>query len=244
MADILSLLSGLQNTMQPLDALMTGAANTLTQSASTASDEFDQAAQKGAEANQTQFEADQGNANVAYARQKNAENLQRLYNLDPDDSNNFIAQQLAERQQNMADYQQKRAAFDKVNETSLFTDPLNWMLGRIQMPQLAAQVNDAADRVNLNDQNIQTRQAELIQGKQAITANVADQEKSANLAAAAAKKQQADSALLQASGSNRVRIAAAEVDAAKAAHMAVEDKMGLTRLEIERQSAGAMRDLN
>lgn len=103
------------------------------------------------------------------------EQATKLIGLDPADLNNEFAQSIAE--MNNAEERRKvaRAEYNKYAGATILSDPFTWLAAQVALPELAANVNMAADERDAAIQNLQTRHSLLNTQKSVVTAATARQ---------------------------------------------------------------------
>lgn len=157
-------------------------------------------------------------ANVDYKAQKNIENMQVMFGLNPDQANNEIAKSLSIINDSQAAYQPARQEYDQLASKSILDDPLGWIIAQVKLPSAAAKVNAIVDEENKANLNIQTRTANLNAAKATITANTADQLRDIQLKQAEIGKQQADAQLSAEQGKNTIAAATSKMQAISVAN--------------------------
>lgn len=99
----------------------------------------------------------------------------KMIGLDPADLNNEFAKSIAE--MNVAE-ERRRAAkkeYDQYAGATILSDPFTWLAAQVALPELANQVNSAADERDAAISNLQTRHSLLNTQKSVVTAATARQ---------------------------------------------------------------------
>lgn len=146
----------------------------------------------------------QANYKLGKAKEANA----ALAGMNPADLNNEYVRSLAEYDTAERERKVARAAYDKAATADLFSDPLGYVLGQLQLPTLAAKNNALVDQRDAAANNIKAR-VELIKAKDSIiAANTADTMLQINLDKAKNAKAVADVQLRQAQADNISKVGA------------------------------------
>jgi hypothetical protein len=116
-------------------------------------------------------------ADIAYQQAALGQQLQKMFNLDPTDTNNEISTSLAAAELAKQARVGARAEFDQANSIGLLDDPLQYLVNQIRLPQLAAKNNALADQEDLALNNVSTKTAMLKAAQNTLVANTADQVK-------------------------------------------------------------------
>lgn len=143
-------------------------------------------------------------ATADYTVNKTLEDLQRMFNLDPTQVNNEIANSLAVAQSAREERVAARAELDATMQIDPLSNPLGWIMGQIKLPRLAARNNALADKEDLALQNIREKTNLLANAKATVSANTADQLKEIQLAHAENEKKLAEAKLTVEEGKNIV----------------------------------------
>lgn len=191
-------------------------------------------------------------AQAKYTQDLQQQNAQRQAGLDPDDPENKFIQAVAELNRGETELQQAKANYDRVASIGLLDDPVGYIFGQLELPSLEAKYAGAAKQVELTGQNLQRRQALLIQNKQAVTANTADLNREAALGEARMKEFAAKMQVISATGENAARIGAEQMRIISAENTMTDNKIkalqiamqGAQRAEQRQEHRARMNELN
>ena len=146
-------------------------------------------------------------AQAEHIQSKMMESFQTQLGMNPDDINNEISKSFVELQNSRQEYKQVRNQYDAIAGTSILDDPIGFIIGQIQLPAIAAQVNAASDKQAAALGNIEARNNTLQGVRSNVVANTADLVHESKLAKAVADEAAAKRAVLQTSMENSSRIA-------------------------------------
>jgi hypothetical protein len=160
-------------------------------------------------------------AGVEWQQNKMIEGLQQLMNMDPSQMGNEIAKNIAEVQKAREAYGPARAQFDAIGQINPLTNPLDYIFGQIQLPQVAAKVNAIADSESIAADRIRTSTELLKNAKSTLTANTSDQLLAINKAQAQIDAKIANAKLTEVEGKVQVQAANSQLQS-----IMLADKIG------------------
>lgn len=166
----------------------------------------------------------QEKAAIAYTQGQVAERAQALVGLNPDDVSNELVKSVAMLNSAQDARRASRAQYDQLAGQNFFANPLGYLMGQLQLPQVVAQHNAAAAQEADAEQNIATRTTMLSQVRNNVVANTAAATRDMNLKSAQMAEKEARFNLLKAEQENSSRVAGSLLQQAQ-----VLDKMNDNR---------------
>lgn len=152
-----------------------------------------------------------GSADISFQQSKVAENLQSLYNMNPDAQSNEISDNLALANQARSARRETRAEYDRLNSVDFLSNPLGYLVAQAQIPTVARKNNALADAEDDALNEIAVRTNLLAASKNTVVANTADAVRQQSLNAADVNAQMANAKLDQEQANNLVRISSSRM---------------------------------
>ena len=166
---------------------------------------------------------------------------QAILGLDPDQLENEFSKSVAALNLAQNTYDAERKQYDAITSTSLLDDPLGFIFGRLQLPSVAAKVNNSVAAISAAEGNILARQTLLQRQNDVVTADTLDADRrmlgaqaQMNLSKAAMDVNKSKIGDLQA-------ISGMQKDIVSATNMAFDNKRAALQMQIQAaEAAGNM----
>lgn len=172
---------------------------------------------EGAAAAELAADAARQKAAINYSIRAQGEKAQAIAGLNPDAMENAFTRTMATLTDARMQREAAMAQYRDVTERNFFDDPMRYIVGQLNLPQIVARHNNAATVEDAAAEELQTRQTLLAQNKQAVVANTADAMRALELQAAEADAHIANVNLLKTRQENAAKIASLDMQAAQLA---------------------------
>jgi hypothetical protein len=168
---------------------------------------------------------------------------QALAGLDPNQLENEYAKSLSALNLAQSTYDSNRQTYDKITSTNMLEDPLGFIFGQLQLPSVAAKLNNSVAAISAATGNITARQELLQKQNSVVVADTIEQDRKA--LGAQATKEMTDAAikLNELKRGDLTTIASLKMQQISALNTNLDNRVKAKQLEIQAAEAAGNRAL-